>query len=261
MIIFHGKERNKMKKSIWIIIPLMTLMLATPAFTEPVAETWVTMKGVVNLYAGEPAFGWCGVYAKIGEWARANIFWMQGFGMPPIEENFTISFHAARLVNTTIVGLNYAGNDFYVSGLWDVYNITLTAISYNTTYTYHNHTVKYTRWNVTYTTEPWVTNRTGELYVTGNWTAFAVDITDIDLISGIVVFRHEGSIGPIPIGDVYGSNGMQDCKVDIWDLQHLAHNYGSTPVLNFDFTMDLNFDFKIDIYDLTTIAVNIGESY
>jgi len=32
-------------------------------------------------------------------------------------------------------------------------------------------------------------------------------------------------------------------------------------MMNLDFSMDFNFDFKIDIYDLTTIAVNIGESY
>ena len=38
--------------------------------------------------------------------------------------------------------------------------------------------------------------------------------------------------------------------------------YGSTPGLGrYKFNIDINLDFVIDIYDLTTLAASLGESY
>lgn len=262
-----------MKRLISLSAILMAFVLLSLAFALPSAESSpannVMMYGAITTYGLQPAFGWCGAYAKIEEWARVHAFWMPGnitLKPPTFQKNFTATFYAAWLVNTTTAELNYTGNDFYVSGFWNAYNITFTAIPYNVTYTYDNYTFTRTCWNVTWTMEPLVVNGTGELSVTGNWTVFTIDISGIQLLSGQVGFYRVKPM-PIPLGDVYGPTGMQDSKVDIWDLQHIAHNYGSTPVLDFtqgkpqSFNMDFNFDFKIDICDLTTIAINIGESY
>jgi hypothetical protein len=104
----------------------------------------------------------------------------------------------------------------------------------------------------------------GTLSVTNNWTDFTVNVQGIELIRGSVVFYAESSI-EIPIGDVFGEGQLPDGEINIWDLVHIAKAYGSTPgnqfVPNYDFSLDFNFDFIIDIYDLTTIAVNIGKSY
>jgi len=262
-----------MKRLISMGAILAAFILLSPVFALPPAESNstdnVVMHGAINLYGTQPAFGWCGAYAKIEEWARVYAFWMPEnitFKPPMSNENFTATFYEAVLVNATIVELNYTGNDFYISGLWSVYSVTFSAVPYNITYTYKNYTFTYTYWNVTWTLTPLVVNGTGDLSVTGNWTNFVINISGIPLLSGEVMFHRVASM-PIPMGDVYGPNRTQDSKVDIWDLQHVAHNYGSTPVLDFmqgkpeSFNMDFNFNFQIDIYDLTTIAVNIGESY
>ena len=80
------------------------------------------MHGYINSYGDLPAFGWCGVYAKIGEWAQAFAAWTPG--TPTI--GVVTNFYVARLVNTTLVELNYSGADLYIEGLWNVYNVTFT---------------------------------------------------------------------------------------------------------------------------------------
>jgi len=214
--------------------------------------TWVMMHGYINSYGDLPAFGWCGVYAKIGEWAQAFAAWMPGTPTIPETSPETINFYAARLVNTTLVELNYSGADLYIEGLWNVYNVT---------FIYEPGVVP---GNYTFKVELLVDHGEGNLRVTDNWKNFAITITGIDEIKGTVIHYCVRQVEVIPMGDVSSSSGpgIPDYKVDIWDLVHAAKAYGSTPVMmNLDFSMDFNFDFKIDIYDLTTIAVNIGESY
>jgi hypothetical protein len=49
-----------------------------------------------------------------------------------------------------------------------------------------------------------------------------------------------------------------DKKVDIQDLAHVAHAYGSKPGFKgFDFDMDFDNNFEIDVGDLATVAANI----
>lgn len=244
-----------MKKAILVSIVLMTLMLMTPTFAQPAAETWIMMQGMISSYGGLPvAYGWCGAYAKVGEgqFAQVHAFWIPLDLMPPLEEpsmNFTYTFYAARLVNASVVELNYTEViDFYISGIWDVNKFTF----------------EYVDGNFTMTMEVIVDDAAGDLSVTGNWTDFTIDITGIDIIGGAVMFYYITSAEPIPIGDVTGPIGEIDHCVDIFDLVHVAKAYGSMPGMpevNFDFSIDFNFDFTVDIYDLTTIAVNIGESY
>lgn len=243
-----------MKKSILAIFPLLTLILSFPAgqfISSATDQTWVMIHGEVEYYGDNRASGWCGVYAVIREWAQAFVSWIP-WGGPQIPEIY--NFYAARLVNTTLVELDYGGADLYIEGLWNVYNVTFI------------YEPGIEPGNYTLIIELLVENGSGTLSVTGNWANFTVDIRGIEVITGKVVFH---SVKPIriPIGDVsgpYPQTGTPDGKINIWDLIHAAKAYGSTPGnphnLNYDFAFDFNFDYTIDIIDLTTIAVNIGES-
>lgn len=236
---------------------LLSLILITPTIAQPttVNFTWVKMHGIVEYYGVDPAFGWCGAYAKIREWAKAFVIWMP-WGGPRIPTE--INFYAARLVNTTLIELDYGGADLYIEGLWNVYNVT---------YIFEPGV---TPGNYTLIIRLIVDHGRGTLSVTGNWTYFTVAIAGIDDVGGRVV-RYAVRFMEIPIGDVIGpARGAPDNAINIWDLVHAARAYGLPPGIDFDldgdcdfdmFRMDFNFDFKIDIIDLTTIAVNIGKRY
>jgi len=265
-----------MKKAVVMATLLMTFMLMTPIYAETTSEpTWFMMAGRVNSYAGELAHGWLWSCGKVGEWAMAHVFfapgnwpWMDGNGhWNWTLKNFTYSFYTARLVNASIVELNYTKDtefyDLYILGLWDVYNITFTYVFYNVTETHDGYEFTHPCWNVTRTMEQLVDDGTGELRITGNWTDFTIAITGIELIDGEVIFHWVRPMKPIPFGDMWGPDHKPDCKVDIYDLVHTAKAYGSTPgTSKYDFTIDFNFDTSpgIDICDLSTIAANLGET-
>lgn len=232
-------------KKILPIAFLATFMLATPTIAEPtIGATWVMMRGRVQMYDGNPASGWCGVCAEIGEWAQVSIAWTDKFTIPTI-----YTFYAARLVDTTLVELNHEGADLYILGLWNVYNVTFIYGPSPGNYSFYCQLL--------------VDQGEGTLSVTGHWMYFTVDIRECALIEGEVTFHVVESV-EIPIGDVSGPTvGIPDRTVNIWDLVHVAKAYGSTPRVGsgYDFCLDFNFDYTVDIYDLTTMAVNIGESY
>jgi len=240
----------KIEKTILSIFVLSTLILATPTNAQlPIESQWVVMHGRVEWYGVNPAFGWCGVYAEIDKWAQAFVGWT--LSRPQIPE--ICQFYAARLVNTTLIKLNYMGSDLYIEGLWDAYNVTFI------------YQPGHEPGNYTLTIEQLVEQGRGTLSVTNNWTKFAVNIVGMELIKGSVIFHKEVPC-EIPIGDVTGQMiGMPDGEVNIWDLVHVAKAYGSTPKFQgqslYNFNIDFNLDYKIDIYDLTTLAVHIGKSY
>ena len=215
--------------------------------TTATESTWVHLGGSVNSYGGSEVVGRLLVYAKVGEWAKGFVLWssLQPWDPPlpltPLPDTpYTYSFCFAELVNTTMVELNYTGKDFYISGLWNVYNIT---------YTYYFEPTTLYSWTI----EPLAYDATGELYVTGNWTEFTIDITGINPIGGIVIFYYIKSLEISP-GD-FNSDGI----IDIFDLTHVAKAYGDTPGIGkYSLDTDLNGDLTIDIYDLTTLAANLG---
>jgi len=237
------------KRFILLALPLITLVIAT--FPVPISgqssdSTWVLMVGQIMQVGNQSIPGWCGTLAEIDQWAEAHAFWAE-FQILPIPGNYT--FHYARLVNSSIIKLDYLGKDFYILGEWDVLKITLM-------YDFEG--------NVTTVYEPIVIGASGELFVTGGWKDFTIAITEIELIiTGKVVFYRIVSDGFIPIGDVRGVDpDIPDGKIDIRDLVHVAKAYGDTPGIgNYYFDIDFNHDFKIDIIDLTTLAANLGESY
>ena len=221
-----------------------------------VQHTWVQVSGHIERFGPTAAFGWLGAHAKMqtvnsttGEWAEAHACWVNStVGMIPggnfSMANFTYSFYAARLVNASLIALNYSGYDFYISGLWDAINVTFVY--------YPNGEGVFDGENFNCTMEPVASNATGELRVFEGWTKFELDITGVELVSGVVYHRFVGTVD-IEIGDVTGEG-----KVDINDLVHVAHAYGCRPGIGkYSFEMDFNDDFQIDVGDLATVAANI----
>jgi hypothetical protein len=211
---------------------------------------WIHVVGPVTQYGLNASRGWLNAHAKISpeeNLTMAHVFWMP---MPPLEENengnFTYSFYHAKLINTTMVALNYSGNDFYVSGLWTVYNVTFTYHDFQGEEEYQE--------DILYV----VQNRTGELKVYGNWMNFTISIEGFDDIIGLV--KHFG-VHPRACleGDING-----DGKVDIYDLVHVAKYIGCTPKTPTDLEgieqADVNHDTHVDIYDLVTVATEIGQT-
>lgn len=239
------------KRLVYPIALLLSLTLITSTVAEPALNsTWIIMHGQVKHFGLNLAFGWCGVYAEVENWARAFAAWMPWSG-PQIPE--IINFYVAKLVETRMVKLNYDGKDLYIEGLWDIYNVT---------YIFEPGIIP---GNFTLIIKLWVDDGYGTLSVTGDWKDFTINIDDVDWITGEVTHHVVRSGESIPIGDVSGpTSGVPDGNINIWDIVHTARVYGLPPGINFNFemfSMDFNFDYKIDIIDLTTIAVNIGESY
>ncbi|RLI40512.1 hypothetical protein DRO69_12800 [Candidatus Bathyarchaeota archaeon] len=154
---------------------------------------------------------------------------------------FSFTLYIARLVKASTIAINFSDSNFYISGFWDVYNITWTYIGER-------------RFNMT--AKPVVINGTGEFKVINYWHRFTLDIEGIELVSGRVVFLCFRLLR-IPPGDI-----NKDYIVDIFDLVHAAKRYETTPgVADFDFDLDFDDNLKVDIYDLTTIGANLGEGY
>ncbi len=231
-----------MKRHMFAVVLLMTLAMALiPALAQSATEpTFVAVLGRVESYGGEPGCGYLGAFAEVGEWAEVGLFWtLEPVHIAVIPYNY--SFYAARLVSTTTVELNYSGSDFYVSGLWDVYNVTF----------YYDKDGY--RWEF----KVIIDDGSGELNVIDDWRAFTVDIDGIPQVAGIVLRYCIRTIKPIPIGDV-----TFDGEIDIYDLVRVAKAYGNTPGIgNYYFEVDLDANYVIDIYDLTTLAANLGETY
>lgn len=242
-----------MKKMLLIGALLVTFVLTIPTLAQSTTEpTFVGVLGKVEYYGDESAYGYLGAFAEVGEWAEVCLCWtLEPVHILVLPYNY--SFYAARLVRAVIVELDYLGRDFYVSGLWDVYNVTF----------YYDK-----NGNFTWTIELLVDNGSGELNVIDNWRTFTVTIEGIDEIVGIVLRHCIRPLKPIPIGDVAGPRLAPDApyvpdgEIDIFDLVHVAKAYGNTPGIgNYYFEIDFNSDYIVDIYDLTTLAANLGESY
>jgi hypothetical protein len=238
------KGEIKMKRHHLAYVLLMTLVMTSIlAFAQPTKateSTFVAVIGSVNSYGGQPAYGWLGAFAEISVQAEVAVFWAPG-EPPELELPATYSFFTAQLVSSETVELDYMGSDFYVSGLWDVYNVTFI----------YDEVGKTIEQNI----ELLIDDGPGELSVTNGWTMFTVGITGIEQIAGIVLYYCIKTV-EIPRDIIW------DGTVNIRDLVRVAKAYGTTPGIgNYYFDVDLNYDFVVDIYDLTTLAANLGESY
>jgi hypothetical protein len=238
------------------LLMALTLLPAVSAQSTPDASTFVMLWGRITSYSVGSILGttsgWCGVFATIGESAQALMAWSSG--KPTI--SVVYNFYVARLLNTTLVALNYGGADLYIQGYWSVHNVTF---------------VYQPGGGISITDELLVDKGQGIFSVANSWKSFTAQISGVPplvvMVSGTVIFYAIRS-REIPMGDVSGpTTGVPDGKVNIYDLVHVARHYGATPGdpdlshPQYDFSLDFDFDYKIDIYDVTTIAVNIGKSY
>jgi hypothetical protein len=245
------------KTSLIALAMLATVGLAlipNLAGADPAVEqTWVRMRGLVTHYGATPVFGGLWAHARMvdvndsyREWAGSHAIWSDAPKhincTEPPTENFTYILYAAKLVNSSMIELNYLEYNFYISGVWNVDKVTFAY------YVDENGELVSYSWTI----EPVVTGAEGELRVLQSWTRFELAITGVDLISGIVVHYAIGHM-EIKIGDINSDN-----MVNIKDLVGVAKKYGAMPALgNYEFEMDFNADYKIDIGDLTTLAANI----
>lgn len=239
-----------MGKSNYVIMLLMAFTLGVTPFIGSVhaaGSTSVFVAADIKMVGSEGLTGFCGVWAQINQSAEVRALW-QKFQIFAIPGNYT--FYYARLANASVISQNYVGRDLYILGLWTVLKITLVYDSSGT---------------ITQVVEIITDNAGGELYITGGWTSLTINIRDpnVGLITGNVYFYRVVLAGAAPIGDVSGvQTNVPDGKIDIYDLVHVARAYGNTPGIGkYDFNIDLNVDFKIDIFDLTTVAANLGTSY
>jgi len=88
----------------------------------------------------------------------------------------------------------------------------------------------------------------------GNYTAYASSKYSYWLIKNQTTFK------TVLIGDVTGSYGIPDGKVDIKDVSTVARAYGSYPGHpKWDSRCDLNGDDKVDIKDMSLVSRNFGK--
>jgi hypothetical protein len=256
------------------------LQISEITITPPQFE-YVQLEGHVDKYGNTTAFGWLNANAKIsnstatGVDNESNVYicWEPLFpsilplwNVSPIAiGNFTYSFYAAKLINTTMAALNYSGYDFYVSGLFTVYNVTFTYTRAS------GENWEQVLWNKTTVAQ----NVTGELMANGNWNGvgplawrtsagnFTLSLAGFNDVTGSVE-RFVLHARAILDGDVLG-HGV----VDIYDLVYVARCIGDTPgspqsggLQSFEGIekADLGFDFHIDIYDLVTVASELGQT-
>lgn len=244
-----------MKKIALLALVLMVSTLVPAVFAPPEPRVFCIMVGRITSFGGQPAAGWLHSISNVtGQHARVRAHFVPHKNLtlpppppppPPPLKNITFSFYALRLENTSMVALNYSGYNYYISGLWDVYNVTFIY--------YCNETYMVKAWIV----ELLINDSPGELYVTNHWMNFTVSITGFDLVEGIVKLVKIRIIKPFPIADV-----NLDCKVNIIDLVVVAGKFGHTPGTPlFDFKADINCDYCINILDLVKTAKDFGNDY
>lgn len=252
---FRVDKSNDLPDGIYIARGELTITIS-PIQPEEAKVIWVHMKGLVTSYGSEKAIGGIMAHARMHEeeddWARVHGFLTQQTPVTEISEEYTFSFLAFRLVNTTEVALNHEGNDLYISGLWNVYNVT---------WTHYDH-------NWTRTAEQIVEEGSGVLTVNlENTGVFTLQIEDDDLepIEGIVIFyhiRYGGFIERVRAMARVNADSNGDWKVNILDIAKVARSYGATlGKPGYNFFLDVNFDYEINILDLANTAHAFGQKY
>jgi len=247
-------------KKLFTVIMLAVLAISAfcivPSFVNAdsgVEQTWVRMRGMINQWGSDAVIGWLWAHARMStvndtyrEWAGVHAIWSYSQRnincTDPPTDNFTYTFYAARLVNSSVIELDYSGYAFYIAGLWNVDKVTFAY------YVDENGTLITSECTV----ESIVENGQGELRVLSNWSQFELEIAGTDLIQGVVLGHMIGHM-EIKICDVNG-----DGQVRIQDLVHVAKRYGAMPALgNYEHELDFDFNYKIDIGDLASVAANI----
>lgn len=237
----------------FIVIGSLGLMPALANADTQIQTLGIRMRGIVTTWGTDPAFGWMNVNARLinnngtqKEWAGVQALWSLdrpklNCTQPPTE-NITFVIYTARLVNSSLISLNYSTYNLYISGTWNVDKITTSVfVDENGHFLY-----------ATKTLERLLTGAPGELRVIQNWMRFELAIEGIPTLSGFVSM-HRIAFVEIKLCDL-----NDDGKVDLLDIIRVAKAWRAVPgTPRYNVDADFNFDCEINLADLTTLAANI----
>ena len=224
-------------------------------------RSWVRINGIITHWGTTDVNGSLQTQARTAlfgtadtrQLAAAGAIWTTNTSRPisavRAKENFTYTFYAARLMNASVSELNYGDSNFFISGNWNVYNVTsnVTIITSNGEIT-----------NIHREADTEVGEAYGELSITDNWGVFTLTLDGYDTLSGSVTRTRTGSMqfNPFKITDDLTSTAGN--VVSKADLVTVAKNYRAMPGWgNYDQRMDFNNNYEIDITDLATVAANM----
>jgi hypothetical protein len=225
-------------------------------------RSWVRINGVITQWGTTDVNGFLQTQARTAifdtsdtrQLAAAGAVWTTNTSRPisavRTKENFTYTFYAARLMNASVSELNYGDSDFFISGEWNVYNVTskVTIITNGDGEITNIHRESDTDVGKVY----------GELIITNDWKEFTLALDGYDILYGNVTRTRTGSMmfNPFKITDDLTSTASD--VVSKADLVSIAKNYRAMPGWgNYDQRMDFNNNYKIDIADLATVAANM----
>jgi len=210
--------------------------------------TFVSVTGEISSYGTNSAFGWVNFFAVVEN--RADGFCV--FTVPPLGPTITIyppppfdfTVYLTKIFNASEVKLNYNPFDFWISGFWEINNVTNPSDIRDIAMLLKDMTIA-----------------AGELSVKGNWTEFTIDIEGYESIEGYVtaysILEIDQIYGKLPYADL-----NRDHKIDIRDIATFALAFGSSLGFErYNFYADINFDLVIDIRDIATCAKLFREVY
>ena len=225
-------------------------------------KSWVRITGVITQWGTADVNGFLQTQARTAifdtsdtkQLAAAGAIWTKNTSRPisgvRAKENFTYTFYTARLRNASVSEFNYGDSNFFISGEWNVYNVTSNV----TIITNSNGEIT----NIHRESDTDVGKVYGELSVTNNWKEFTLVLDGYDTLYGNVTRTRTGSMMFNPFKITDSDLTSQSGVVTKTDLVACAKNYRAMPGWgNYDQRMDFNNNYKIDIADLTTVAANM----
>jgi len=230
---------------------------------RPLQKNWVNVDGFVLKWGTTNATGPISIHARIAvlnsndtrQLASASAMWSTDKMRPLLnavrtKENFTYTFHTARLINASVAKLNYENSNFFMNGTWNVNTVTTSVI----VITDSDGTIT----GIHRDTDIVPTRAYGELTITANWTKFTLAINGIEPLTGAVrrSIMRQMQFNPFKVTD--DLTGSASESVSKTDLAAVVKCYGNMPGWgSYDQKMDFNFNYRIDITDIATVAANV----
>ena len=238
--------------------PSPRVISVPPATIIPIRSNWVRIDGNVSSW-GTQAYpevnGTLTVMAATTSLSRvparwfdsASAIWTNATTNYRQDGSFSYNFYGARLVKANFTAVDFQGNDFYMNGTWNVFNVTITR------------TVTKTDDSINIQSNTQITRLEtkvyGEFNVTDSWTKFTLNITGIPLLDGTV----QRSIERQTMFNRFDTiNAGTDSTVTRADLAAIENDYGAVPGMpNYSESMDYHGTYQIDICDIATVAANV----
>src|SRR4030066_9633 len=163
-----------------------------------IERSWVRINGIITQWGTTDVNGFLQTQARTAifdtsdtrKLAAAGAIWTTNTSRPisafRAKENFTYAFYAARLMNASVSELNYDNSNFFISGEWNVYNVTSNV----TIITNSNGEIT----NIHRESDTDVGKVYGELSVTNNWKEFTLVLDGYDTLYGNVTRTRTGSM-------------------------------------------------------------------